>query len=48
MSESNVMDVDVELQEVGERPPETLGLVSDADRDLNDVVVEALVDEAPW
>ena len=41
------MDVDVELQEVvRERPPETLGLVSDADRDLNDV--EASVDEKTW
>ena len=39
------MDVDVELQEVRERPPETHGLViSDADKDLTDDV-EASVDE---
>ena len=41
------MDVDVELQEVRERPPETHGLVSDADKDLNDDV-EASVDETTW
>ena len=42
------MDVDVELQEVRERPPETLGLVvSDADKDLTDDV-EASVDEKTW
>ena len=40
------MDVDVELQEVCERPPETLSLVSNTDRDLNDV--EASVDEKTW
>ena len=44
------MAADVELQEIRERPPEpppeTLGLVSDADRDLNDV--EASVDETTW
>ena len=48
MSEATVMDVDVELQEVRERPPETLGLVvSDADKDLTDDV-EASVDEKTW
>ena len=31
------MDADVELQEVRKRPPETDGLFSDADRDVNDV-----------
>ena len=40
------MDVDLELQEVRERPAETTGLVSDADKDLNDV--EASVDEKTW
>ena len=38
------MDVDVELQEVRERPPETHGLVIS---DLNDDV-EASVDETTW
>ena len=48
VSEATVMDVDVELQEVRERPPETHGLViSDADKDLNDDV-EASVDEKTW
>ena len=37
------MAVNVELRE---RPPAPLGLVSDADRDLNDV--EASVDETTW
>ena len=42
------MDVDIELQEVCERPPETHGLVvSDADQDLNDDV-EASVDKTTW
>ena len=42
------MDADVELQEVPERPPETLGLVDDADGDLNDIVVDrALERSAP-
>ena len=48
VSEATVMDVDVELQEVRERLPETHSLVvSDADRDLNDDV-EASVDEKTW
>ena len=34
------MDVDIELQEVRERPPETLGLIGDADRHFHD--------EATW
>ena len=37
------MDADVELQEVCERPPETLGLVGDTDRTSHDV--EASVDD---
>ena len=42
------MDVDIELQKVHERPPETHGLViSDADKDLN-YDVEASVDETTW
>ena len=40
------MDADVELQEIRERPPETLGLVSDAGIDSHDV--EASVDETTW
>ena len=35
-----VMDVDIELQEVRERPPETLGLIGDADRHFHN--------EATW
>ena len=46
VSKANVMDVDVELQEVRERPPEILGLVGDTDRDLNDV--EASLDKTTW
>ena len=45
-SEAEVMDADVELQEIRERPPETLGHVSDAGIDSHDV--EASVDETTW
>ena len=43
------MDVDVELQEVRETPPETIGLVSDSNRDLNDVKASVIeTDNTSW